>query len=138
MSGGETPIRVAVVDDHEMVREGLRVLLDTAPDIETVGEAGTVGRAIAMLKELRPDVALVDIRLPDGSGIDVCRAVTGDPPGVRCLILTSVSHDEAARQAMTAGASGFVLKQIRGPELLASIRKVAAGESLLERDPIPF
>lgn len=138
MSGGETQIRVAVVDDHEMVREGLRALLDTAPDIETVGEAGTVDRAISMLKELRPDVALVDIRLPDGSGIDVCRAVTGHPPGVRCLILTSVGHDEAERQAVAAGASGFVLKQIRGPELLGSIRKVAAGESLLELDPIPF
>ncbi len=133
MSTAESPIRVAVVDDHEMVREGLRVTLEITPDMEVVGEAGTVRRAIPMLRQLRPDVALIDIQLPDGSGLDICRAVTGDPSGVPCLVLTSVSHDEALLDAVAAGASGFVLKQIRGTELLTCIRKVAAGESLLDQ-----
>jgi DNA-binding NarL/FixJ family response regulator len=128
----EPTIRVAIVDDHELVREGLRAVLELVDDIEVVAEAGNVAGAVPMLVQRRPDVALIDIQLPDGSGVDICRAVRDQAPEVRCLVVTSVPHDETLLEAVSAGAAGYVLKQIRGGELVTSIRRVAAGETLVD------
>ncbi|MCW2757462.1 MAG: response regulator transcription factor [Nocardioidaceae bacterium] len=126
------PIRVFLLDDHEVVRRGLRDLLESEGDIEIVGESGLAQEAIARIPALRPDVAVLDGRLPDGSGVDVCRDVRSVDPTIRALILTSYDDDEALFAAIMAGASGYVLKQIAGTDLLDAVRRVAAGQSLLD------
>ena len=122
-------IRVFLLDDHEVVRRGL---LEAAGDIEVVGESGSAAEAERRIPALRPDVAVLDARLPDGSGIDVCRGVRSRDVTVACLILTSFDDDEALFNAIMAGAAGYVLKQIRGTDLLDAVRRVAAGQSLLD------
>ncbi len=125
-------LRVYLVDDHELVRRGLRQLLEIEPDIDVVGESATATEAIRRIPALRPDVAILDTRLPDGSGIDVCREVRSRCPSVAALILTSYDDDEALFQAIMAGASGFLLKQVRGGDLVDAVRRVAAGQSLID------
>jgi two-component system, NarL family, response regulator DevR len=125
-------IRVYLLDDHEVVRHGLRDLLEREGDIEIVGESGSAIDAEHRIPALRPDVAVLDARLPDGSGIDVCRAVRSVDPTVKALILTSFEDDEALFAAIMAGAAGYVLKQIRGTDLVDAVRRVAAGQSLLD------
>lgn len=125
-------IRVFLLDDHEIVRRGTADLLATEDDLEVVGEASTVAEALRRIPAVRPDVAILDLRLPDGSGIDVCRQVRAEDPHVRCLILTSFDDDDAVFAAVLAGASGYVLKQIRGSNLVDAVRQVAAGSSLLD------
>ncbi|MHC3470188.1 response regulator [Streptomyces sp. 7R007] len=127
-------IRVFLLDDHEVVRRGVHELLSVEDDIEVVGEAGTAADALARIPATRPDVALLDVRLPDGSGVEVCRELRSRDESVRCLMLTSFADDEALFDAIMAGAAGYVLKAIRGGELLAAVRDVAAGRSLL--DPV--
>jgi two-component system response regulator DevR len=121
-----------LLDDHEIVRRGLSDLLNSVPDFEVVGEAGTVAEALRRMPAVHPDVAILDGRLPDGSGIEVCRVVREELPNVRCLILTSYDDDEAIFAAVLAGAAGYVLKQIRGSNLIDAVRQVAAGQSLLD------
>ncbi|HSX66893.1 response regulator transcription factor [Nocardioides sp.] len=125
-------IRVFLLDDHEVVRRGLRELLESSGDIEVVGESGSAARATAMIPALRPDVAVLDGRLPDGSGIDVCRDVRSVDPSIRALVLTSYDDDEALFAAIMAGASGYVLKQITGTDLVDAVRRVAEGQSLID------
>ncbi|MFK3981027.1 response regulator [Micromonospora sp. NPDC050397] len=125
-------IRVFLLDDHEVVRRGLADLLQSAGDIEVVGESGLAQEATARIPALRPDVAILDARLPDGSGIDVCRDVRTVDSSIRGLILTSYEDDEALFAAIMAGADGYVLKQIRGTDLVDAVRRVAAGQSLLD------
>jgi two-component system, NarL family, response regulator DevR len=125
-------IRVFLLDDHEVVRRGLRDMLEQEGDIEVVGESGSAVEAAHRIPALRPDVAVLDGRLPDGSGIDVCRDVRSVDPNIRALILTSYEDDEALFAAIMAGAAGYVLKQIRGTDLVDAIRRVAAGQSLLD------
>ena len=127
-------IRVFLLDDHEVVRRGLRDLLEAGGDIEVVGESGSAAEAERRIPALRPQVAVLDARLPDGSGIDVCREVRSRDATISCLILTSFDDDEALLSSVMAGAAGYVLKQIRGTDLLDAVRRVAAGQSLL--DPI--
>ncbi|MFD9004880.1 response regulator [Streptomyces sp. NPDC059582] len=127
-------IRVFLLDDHEIVRRGVHEMLSVEDDIEVVGEAGTAAEALARIPATRPDVAVLDVRLPDGSGVEVCREVRSRDDSVRCLMLTSFADDEALFDAIMAGASGYVLKAIRGNELLTAVRDVAAGKSLL--DPV--
>ena len=119
------------MDDHEVVRQGVRALLESSGDIVVVGEAANASDAIARIPALRPDVAILDVRVPDGNGIEVCREVRSRV-GTHCLMLTSYSDDEALFEAIMAGAAGYVLKQVRGTELLTAVRRVAAGESLLD------
>ena len=128
----ESPIRVFIVDDHELVRRGLIDLLTTTDDLIIVGEAATAGEALRRIPAAAPDVALLDARLPDGSGIDVCREIRSSHENVRCLILTSYDDDEALYAAVMSGASGYLLKQIGGNSLIDGIRQVAAGRSLLD------
>ncbi len=125
-------IKVFLLDDHEVVRRGLREMLEAEPDIEVVGESGSAAEATRRIPALRPDVAVLDGRLPDGSGIDVCRDVRSVDPSVHALILTSYDEDQALFAAIMAGASGYVLKDIRGTDLVDGIRRVAAGQSLLD------
>jgi DNA-binding NarL/FixJ family response regulator len=125
-------IGVFLLDDHEIVRMGVRELLEAEPDIRVVGEAGTAAAALARIPALRPDVAVLDMRLPDGDGVEVCREVRSAMPEVACLILTSFGDDEALFNAVMAGAAGYVLKQIRGTDLVSAVRTVAAGESMLD------
>jgi two-component system response regulator DevR len=125
-------IRIFILDDHELVRRGLMDLLGSEPDIAIVGEAATARDALSRIPAARPTVALLDARLPDGSGIDVCREVLSGQPDVRCIILTSYDDDEALFAAVMAGASGYLLKQIGGSGLVDGIRQVAAGHSLLD------
>jgi len=125
-------IRVYLLDDHEVVRFGLREMLEREGDIEVVGESGSAVDATHRIPALRPDVAVLDGRLPDGSGIDVCRDVRSVDPSIKALILTSYDDDEALFAAIMAGASGYVLKQIHGTDLVDGIRRVAAGQSLLD------
>jgi len=127
-----TVIRVFLLDDHEVVRRGLRELLESAGDIEVVGESGLAVEATSRIPALRPDVAILDGRLPDGSGIDVCRDIRSVDPSIRALILTSYDDDEALFAAILAGASGYVLKQITGHDLLDTVRRVAAGQSMID------
>ncbi|MEU9128099.1 response regulator transcription factor [Kitasatospora sp. NPDC048540] len=127
-------IRVFLLDDHEIVRRGVHDLLSTEEDIEVVGEAGTAAEALARVAAVQPDVAVLDVRLPDGNGVEVCREVRSHHPQIRCLMLTSFSDDEALFDSIMAGASGYVLKAIRGTDLLSAVRDVAAGKSLL--DPV--
>lgn len=124
--------RVFLLDDHEVVRRGIADLLTQDGDIEIVGESGSAIEAIARIPALRPDVAILDARLPDGSGVDVCRQVRAIDPGIHALILTSYDDDEALFAAIMAGASGYVLKQIRGTDLVDAVRRVGAGQSLLD------
>ena len=125
-------IRVFLLDDHEIVRRGIAELLSAEPDLEVVGEASTAAEAIARVPALRPHVAVLDVRLPDGNGVTVCREVRSRMPELACLMLTSFADDEALFDAILAGASGYVLKQIRGSDLVGAIRTVASGQSLLD------
>jgi len=124
--------RVFLLDDHEIVRRGLRELLEAEDDLEVVGEASTAEEALARIPAVRPDVAVLDVRLPDGNGVEVCRDIRSEHPEVQCLMLTSYADDEALFDAIMAGAAGYVLKQVRGAELVDGIRRVAAGQSLLD------
>jgi two-component system, NarL family, response regulator DevR len=126
------PIRVFILDDHEVVRRGIADLFDSADGLTVVGEAGTAAEALARIPAARPHVAVLDARLPDGSGIDVCRDVRSMMPEVRCLILTSYDDNDAIFAAVMAGASGYLLKEIRGNNLIDAVRQVAAGKSLLD------
>ncbi|QLQ09334.1 MAG: response regulator transcription factor [Nocardioidaceae bacterium] len=128
----ESRITVFLLDDHELVRQGLKTLLSSAEDIEVIGEAGTAVEAEHRLPALRPNVAILDARLPDGSGIEVARVVRAADPTINCLILTSYDDDEALFAAIMAGASGYLLKDVRGSDLLDTIRRVAAGQSLID------
>ena len=125
-------IRVFLLDDHEVVRRGLIDLLQAEGDIEVIGESGLAQEATARIPALRPDVAILDARLPDGNGIDVCREVRSVDPGIQGLILTSYEDDEALFAAIMAGASGYVLKEIRSSDLVTAVRHVAAGKSLID------
>ncbi len=127
-------VGVFLLDDHELVRTGLRSLLETTDDVAVVGEASTAAEALARIPATHPDVALLDVRLPDGSGVEVCREVRSTMPGTACVMLTSYADDEALFAAIMAGASGYVLKQVSGRDLLEDIRRVAAGQSLLDPD----
>ncbi len=125
-------IRVFLLDDHEVVRRGVRDLLDAEPDISVVGEAGTAAEALVRVEGTTPDVAVLDVRLPDGDGVTVCRELRSRHPDLACLMLTSFADDEALFDAILAGAAGYVLKQIRGADLVGAVRTVAAGGSLLD------
>jgi two-component system, NarL family, response regulator DevR len=125
-------IRVFLLDDHEIVRRGLHDLLESEGDIEIVGESGSAREATARIPALRPHVAVLDARLPDGSGIDVCRDVRSTDPSIKALILTSYDDDEALFAAIMAGAAGYVLKQIGAGDLVDSVRRVASGQSLID------
>jgi len=125
-------IRVFLLDDHEVVRRGLVALLQSVTDIEVVGESGSAVAAVEEIVRLKPDVAILDARLQDGSGIDVCREIRSSVPSVGALILTSYEDDEALLSAILAGAAGYVLKEVRGNDLVESIRRVATGQNLLD------
>jgi two-component system, NarL family, response regulator DevR len=127
-------IKVFLLDDHEVVRRGVRELLEgeSGGEIEVTGEAGTADEALRRLPAVRPDVAILDVRLPDGNGVEVCREIRSSHPEIRCLMLTSFADDEALFDAIMAGAAGYVLKQVRGSDLVDSVRRVAAGQSLLD------
>ena len=129
---GVVTITVFLLDDHEIVRRGVRELLESEGDIEVIGEAATVAEALTRIPLAQPDVAVLDVQLPDGSGVEVCRDLLSDRPELRCLMLTSFADDEALFDAVVAGASGYLLKQVRGSDILNSVRKVAAGVSLLD------
>jgi DNA-binding NarL/FixJ family response regulator len=126
------PIKVFLCDDHEVVRRGVKDMLEAEGDIEVIGEASTVSEALARVPALRPQVAVLDVRLPDGSGITACRELRSALPELGCLMLTSFADDEAMLDAIMAGAQGFVLKQIRGSDLVGAVRTVANGGSLLD------
>ncbi|TXS00581.1 DNA-binding response regulator [Streptomyces sp. col6] len=127
-----TPTRVFLMDDHEVVRRGLRDLIDDERDMEVVGEAATAEQALARGPALRPDVAVLDVRLPDGDGITVCRELRSAMPDLACLMLTSFDDEDALIDAIMAGAAGYVLKQINGSDLVSAIRTVATGQSMLD------
>ncbi len=124
--------RVFILDDHEVVRRGLRELFDAEDDLTVVGEGATAEEALARVPSTKPDVAVLDVRLPDGDGVEVCRDLRSAMPALKCLMLTSFADDEALFSAILAGASGYVLKQIKGSDLVSAVRRVAAGESLLD------
>lgn len=126
------PIRVFLVDDHEVVRRGVASLLEDEDDLTVVGEAATAEQALSRISAVKPDVAVLDVRLPDGSGVEVCREVRSAHPEIACLMLTSFADDDALFEAVMAGASGYVLKQIHGSDLVGAVRTVAAGGSLLD------
>jgi DNA-binding NarL/FixJ family response regulator len=134
--GAQAPARVFLLDDHEVVRRGIRELLSAEDDLEVVGEAGTADDALPLIARTRPDVAVLDVRLGKGddgmSGIEVCRQIRSAHPGVRCVMLTSSADEEAMLAAIVAGASAYVLKEVRGAELVRAIRQVAEGGSLLD------
>jgi DNA-binding NarL/FixJ family response regulator len=132
MEPDRSKIGVFLLDDHEVVREGLRHLLEVEDDMEVVGEAGTAAEAVDGIGRTMPRVAVLDVRLPDGSGVEVCREIRSHYHDVACLMLTSFSDDEALFDAIMAGASGYVLKEIRGSDLVNDIRRVAAGHSLID------
>jgi DNA-binding NarL/FixJ family response regulator len=131
-SSGVDRIRVFLLDDHEIVRRGIKELLEGEPDIVVVGESGLAEEAARRIPALRPDVAILDARLPDGSGIDVCREIRSRDPEIKALILTSYDDDEALFAAIMAGAAGYTLKQVRGNDLVETVRRVAAGQSTLD------
>lgn len=126
------PITVFLLDDHELVRRGIRELLESEGDIQVVGESGLAEEAARRIPALRPDVAILDGRLPDGSGIDVCREIRSRDPQIKALILTSYDDDDALFSAIMAGAAGYVLKQVRGTDFVETVRRVAAGQSMLD------
>jgi len=137
-------VRVFLVDDHEVVRRGVAEVLEDDPGITVAGEAGSVAEALARVPAVRPDVVLIDMRLPDGNGADLCRELRSRVDGICCLVLTSYSEQEALDAAVRAGAAGFVLKQVRGPALVSAVRTVAAGGTLFDdvgpavpRSPVP-
>jgi two-component system response regulator DevR len=132
LRGDPHPVRVFLLDDHEIVRRGIADLLGAEDDITIVGEAGSAAQALAGIPATAPHVALLDARLPDGSGIDVCREIRSSCPQVRCLILTSFDDNDAIFAAVMAGAAGYLLKEIRGNNLVEAVRQVAAGKSLLD------
>lgn len=125
-------VRVFLLDDHEIVRRGVRELLEAHDDLEVVGEAATAAEGIARIPAVKPDVAVVDMQLPDGNGVEVCREVRSRDETIRCLILTSFADDEALFDSIMAGAAGYLLKQIKGADLVDGIRRVASGQSLLD------
>ncbi|MEW1581044.1 response regulator transcription factor [Streptomyces microflavus] len=129
---GKEPVTVFLLDDHEVVRRGVHDLLDGEPDMTVVGEAGTAAQALARIPALRPRVAVLDVRLPDGDGVAVCRELRSRMPGLACLMLTSFDDEEALLDAIVAGASGYVLKQITGTDLVQAVRTVASGRSMLD------
>ncbi len=131
---GGQPIRVFLLDDHEVVRRGMCDLLEAEPDIQVIGEAGTAAAALARIRALRPDVAILDVRLPEGDGIAVCREVRIHVPDTACLMLTAYEDDRALRDAIMAGCAGYMLKKIRSPGLVAAVRKVASGQPVLDPD----
>ncbi|MFD4526568.1 response regulator [Streptomyces sp. NPDC058470] len=128
----QNPIRVFLLDDHEVVRRGLTDLLDSEPDISVVGDADSAEHALVRGPALRPDVAVLDVRLPDGDGISVCRELRSRMPELACLMLTSFDDEEALLDAIMAGAAGYVLKQIKGSDLVSAVRTVASGQSMLD------
>lgn len=128
----EEIIGVFLLDDHEVVRRGVADLIDAADGLRVIGEAASASQALSVVRECDPDIAVLDVRLADGNGIEVCRDIRNDFPDVQCLILTSFADDQALIDAALAGASGYVLKRVRGNELIDSIRKVAAGTQLLD------
>jgi two-component system response regulator DevR len=132
MTDSPTPIRIFLLDDHEVVRRGIAELLSTVPDFEIVGEAGTAEQALSRVLASKPDVAVLDARLPDGSGIDVCRDIRSALPSTYCLILTSYDDQDAVLSSVLAGASGYVLKEVRTAGLIDAIRQVALGRSLID------
>ena len=129
---GHLMVKVFLVDDHEVVRRGLAGLLASDPELEIVGEAGSVSEAKARIPALKPDVVVLDVRLPDGNGIELCRDLVSEHSDLRCLMLTSFTSDEAMLEAILAGASGYVVKDIKGMELAQAIKEVGAGKSLLD------
>jgi DNA-binding NarL/FixJ family response regulator len=131
---GQARIRVFLLDDHEIVRRGLAELLHAEPDMEVVGEAGTVASALGRLAALRPDVAVLDVRLPDGDGVSACREIRSSLPGTACLMLTGYGDDNALLGAIMAGAAGYVMKQASAAELVGAVRTVAAGRSTLDTE----
>ncbi|MEU1290025.1 response regulator transcription factor [Kitasatospora sp. NPDC005856] len=128
----DNPVKVFLLDDHEVVRRGVHDLLDTEPGLTVVGEASTVAQALARVPALRPDVAVLDMRLPDGDGVTVCRELRSQLPELACLILTSFDDEEALLDSIMAGAAGYVLKQISGTDLVTAVRTVASGQSMLD------
>jgi two-component system, NarL family, response regulator DevR len=132
MENDASPIRVFLLDDHEVVRRGIKELLESEGDIEVVGESGLAQEAVRRIPALRPHVAILDGRLPDGTGMEVCRDVRSVDPSIKALILTSYDDDEALFSAIMAGAAGYILKQVRGNDLVDTVRRVAAGESTLD------
>lgn len=131
-AGAERPLRLVVVDDHEVVRQGLVALLDRRAGFEVVAQAGTVAEAIGAAAKFEPDVVIMDVRLPDGSGIEACREIRAARPQTRVVMLTSYPDEEAVLSAIIAGASGYLLKQVRGRDLVAAIESVGRGDSLLD------
>jgi two-component system, NarL family, response regulator DevR len=125
-------VRIFLLDDHEIVRRGVRDLLEVEEDLVVVGEAGTAAQAIARIPAAKPDVAIIDMRLPDGNGVEVCREVRSRNPEVQCVVLTSFADDEALFDSIMAGAAGYLLKQMSGNDLVDAIRRVAGGQSLLD------
>jgi two-component system response regulator DevR len=125
-------IRIFVLDDHELVRTGLQTLLECEEDMEVVGQAATAQQGLEQIADLQPDVAILDVRLPDGSGIEVCREIRSTYPQIACLMLTSYADDEALFSAIMAGAAGYVLKEIGGSDLIGDIRRVSQGASLID------
>jgi len=128
------PLRIVLVDDHEVVRAGIKAMLDAQDDMEVVGEAGTVEDGIKRVGYDEPQVVVLDVRLPDGSGIEACREIRSRFPDVKVLMLTSFADEEALMSAILAGAAGYVLKRVKGTDLVEDIRRVGAGESLLDPD----
>ncbi len=126
------PVRVFLLDDHEVVRRGVHDLLDAEPDLTVIGEAATAEQAVARVPALRPDVAILDMRLPDGDGVTVCRELRSRMPDLACLMLTSFDDEEALLDSIMAGAAGYVLKQISGTDLVSAVRTVASGQSMLD------
>jgi DNA-binding NarL/FixJ family response regulator len=126
------PLRLLVVDDHEVVRQGLVALLDRRPEFQVVSEAGTVAEAIEQARRFQPDLVIMDVRLPDGSGIEACREIRSELPSTRIVMLTSYPDEEAVLSAIVAGASGYLLKQVRARDLVAALEAVGRGESLLD------
>ena len=126
------PVRVFLLDDHDIVRRGLAHLFETQSDLVVAGEAGTAEEALSRIPPTRPDVAVLDVRLPDGDGVEVCREIRSRHPEIRCLMLTSFADDEALFDAIMAGASGFILKQVKSENILEAVRVVAKGQSLLD------
>jgi DNA-binding NarL/FixJ family response regulator len=132
MTDNQLQIRVFLLDDHEVVRRGIRDLLEVEPDLSVVGEASNAAEALARVPALRPDVAILDVRLPDGDGVSVCRELRSQMPQLACLMLTSYADDEALFEAIMAGAAGYLLKQVRGSDLVGAVRTVASGASMLD------
>ena len=131
-AGSEKQHRLLVVDDHEVVRQGLVAMLQRRPGFQVVAEAGTAAEAVEMARRYQPDLVIMDVRLPDGSGIEACREIRAEMPGIRVVILTSYPDEEAVFSAIVAGASGYLLKQVRGRDLVAALEAVGRGESLLD------